>query len=213
MNGVKFGDIHSYNDLHLIMQPFAPTPAKPKTSFLKVPGRDGTLDLTEAHGEVKYNDRVFTFTFVIAPGDKLTFDSRVTMVSNAINGRRCKIVLDRDPQWCWDGRCEVSKVTRSRNNAKIVVKATVKPYKVAQQEAVISLSENAKRLTIPHSGAAVIPTIHCTDAGAKVSFGGATYTLPAGESKTLDIRFVEGNNILTATGTGTMTITWERRSL
>ena len=213
MNGVKFDDIHSYDDLHLIMLPFAPTPAKPKTSFLKVPGRDGTLDLTEAHGEVKYNDRVFTFTFVIAQGDQMTFDERVTAVSNAINGKRCKITLDRDPQWYWIGRCEVNKVQRSRNSAKIVVKATVQPYKVNQQEVKISLSENVQRLMIPHSGMSVVPTFHCTEEGAKVAFGGVFYTLPTGESKIPDISFTEGTNILEAKGTGTMMVTWQRRSL
>ena len=86
MNGVYFGNVHSYEDLHLILAPFTPAPAEPQTNFLQIPGRDGLLDLTEANGEVKFNAREFVFTFTIAPGDPLTFDEWLSAVSNALNG-------------------------------------------------------------------------------------------------------------------------------
>ena len=214
MKGVYFGEVHSYHDLHLILMPFAPTPAKPKTSFLAVPGRDGTLDLAEANGAVKYNDRVFSFTFVVAPGDTMAFDDRATAVSNALNGVRCKITLDRDPAYYWVGRCEVSQLTRSRSGAQIVVKATVQPYKFKQSATVVSvaLSSTAKTIVLENDRMSVNPTIECTD-GAVVTFGGNDYTLTAGTNKILDIRLTEGKNLLTVSGTGTMTITWQEGAL
>lgn len=214
MNGVTFGEIHSYHDLHLILLPFAPTPATPKTSFLTVPGRDGTLDLTEANGCVRYNDRVFSFTFVVAPGDTMAFDDRATAVSNALNGVRCNITLDRDPAYYWLGRCEVSNLTRSRSGAQIVVKATVQPYKLKQNTTVVSvaLSSTPKSIVLKNNRMAVNPTIECTE-GAVVTFGGNDYTLAAGTHKILDIRLTEGKNLLTASGTGTMTITWQEGAL
>lgn len=217
MNGIKFDDIHSYNDLHLIMQPFAPTPAKPKTSFLKVPGRDGTLDLTEANGGVKYNDRVFTFTFTVAPGDTLTFDERVTAVSNAINGRRCKITLDRDPAYYWVGRCEVNKLTRSGNVGKIVIKATVQPYKVAVAEKTlnVTLSTTAKTVTLTNGGKmAAVPSVQCVGSSAKLTVGGNTYTINTGNTvKLYGVLLVEGNNSLSVSGSGTVKFIWQEGAL
>ncbi len=215
MKGIYFGEIHSYNDLNLILAPFTPTPAEPQTNLLKVPGRDGHLDLTEANGEVKYNSREFTFNFTIAPGDDLTFDERASKVASMLNGMRCKITFDRDPDYYWVGRCAVNEYKQDKNIGKITVKATVDPYKLKQSATVESfaLSSSAQEVTVENGRMASVPTIECTNDGAVVVFGGNTYTLNAGTSKILDIRFVEGGNVLNLSGTGTITFRWQEGEL
>ena len=215
MEGIYFGEIHSYNDLNLILAPFVPTPATPQTNILQVPGRDGYLDLTEANGEVKYNSRDFSFTFTISQEDDLTFDERLSNVSNALNGKKCKITLDRDPDFYWLGRCIVNKHERNKNIGKIVVKATVEPYKLRQSPSVTSFVLTAEEQTIilENDRMAVVPLIECTDDGAVVGFCDNVYTLSAGTNKILGIRFVEGSNVLTLSGTGTITFTWQEGAL
>ena len=215
MKGVYFGEIHSYNDLHLILAPFTPTPAEPQTNLLKVPGRDGYLDLTEANGEVKYNSRDFSLTFTIAPGDALTFDERVSAVANALNGLQCKITFDRDPNYYWIGRCVVDKYKQDKSIGKIVVTATVDPYKLKQSATVatIALSSDVQEVVLENSRMAAVPTIECTDDGTIVAFGGNEYTLNAGTSKILDIRFVEGSNVLALSGAGSITFKWQEGAL
>lgn len=215
MKGVYFGDLHSYNDLNLVLAPFTPTPAKPQTNFLKVPGRDGYLDLTEANGEVKYNSREFQFTFTVMPEDHLTFDERVSKVTDALNGLRCKITLDRDPDYYWLGRCAVDKYTQDKNIGKITVKATVNPYKLKQSATVVSvaLSSDEKTVFLENGRMASVPSIECTNDNTVVVFDGSKYTLNAGTSKILDIRFVEGRNVLKLSGTGTITFRWQEGAL
>lgn len=215
MNGVYFGEIHSFRDLNLILAPFAPTPATPQTNFLTVPGRDGHLDLTEANGEVKYNSREFLFTFTVAPGDALTFDERASMVANALNGLRCRITLDRDPDFYWVGRCVVDKYTQDKNIGKIIVKATVDPYKLKQSltVATFDLTEDEQEVTLVNGRMASVPSIECTDDGTTVVFGGTTHTLNARTSKILDIRFTEGSNVLKLSGNGTITLRWQEGAL
>jgi hypothetical protein len=215
MNGVYFGKIHSFDNLNLILAPFALTPAEPQTNFLKIPGRDGDLDLTEVNGEVKYNSREFTFPFAVAPGDELSFDERASLVSNALNGLRCRITLDRDPGYYWVGRCSVDKYTQDKRIGKIDVKATVEPYKLKQSATVksIALSSAAQEVTFVNGRMASIPVIECTNNGTTVVFDGKTHTLNAGTSKILDIRFVEGSNVLKLSGTGTITFTWQEGAL
>ena len=214
MNGVSFGDVHSYHDLNLILAPFTPTPATPQTNFLKVPGRTGTLDLTEAHGEVKFDDRSFTFAFTINPGDDLSFDERLSVVSNALNGKRCKITLDRDPDYYWIGRCTVNQYQRNKNIGTIEVTATVNPYKLKQNPSVVSvvLSSAARNIVLENDRMSAVPTIECTGS-AVVVFGGTTYNLSAGTRKILDIRLMEGDNVFTVSGTGTITFTWQEGAL
>lgn len=214
MKGVYFGEIHSYNNLNLILAPFTPEPAVPQTNLLQVPGRNGLLDLTEANGEVKYNSRNFLFTFTVAPDD-LTFDERLSVVSNALNGRQCKITLERDPDFYWLGRCAVDKYEQDKNIGKIAVRATVDPYKLRQSVSVTTFALTAEEQTVilENDRMAAVPVIDCTDDGAVVSFNGRTHRLNAGTSKILDIRFVEGSNSLTLSGTGTITFTWQEGAL
>lgn len=214
MKGVYFGEIHSYNNLNLILAPFTPTPATPQTNLLQIPGRNGLLDLTEANGEVKYNSREFQFTFTVAPDD-LTFDERLSVVSNALNGRKCKITLERDPDFYWLGRCAVDKYEQDKSVGKIAVRATVDPYKLRQSVSVTTFALTAVEQTVilENDRMAAVPVIECTDDGAVVGFNGKTHRLNAGTSKILDIRFVEGSNSLTISGTGTITFTWQEGAL
>ncbi len=214
MNGVYFGNIHSYEDLHLILAPFTPAPAEPQTNFLQIPGRDGLLDLTEANGEVKFNAREFVFTFTVAPGDPLTFDERVSAVSNALNGLRCKITLDRDPDYYWQGRCVLSEYDQDKNIGQIEVTATVDPYKLKQNATVVSiaLSAEEKTVVLANSRMTVVPTIECTGP-CTVTFGDAVYTLKVGTHKVPAIRFMEGENVLKLSGDGEITFTYQEGAL
>ena len=214
MNGVYFGNVHSYNDLRLKLAPFSPTPATPQTNFLKVPGRDGWLDLTEANGEVKYDSREFKFTFYMTPEEGITFDERLTKVADALNGLHCKITLDRDPEYYWVGRCAVSKYTQKKNIGEIVVKATVEPYKLKQNETVVTaeLSGVEETVVVENGRMPSVPVIECENGGT-VAFNGNTYTLKAGANKILDIRFKEGSNTLTLSGNGTIKLTYQEGAL
>ena len=69
MKGVKFGHIHSYSNLNLILSEVSIQPATPKTNYIDVPGADGSIDQTAALGEVRFNDRDCEFLFSVLPTD------------------------------------------------------------------------------------------------------------------------------------------------
>lgn len=130
MKGIKFDDVHSFTDLNLVLTEVNIPPATVKTNFVDIPGGDGSVDLTEAHGEVKYNDRECTFTFTVFPYED--FEVKKKQVSNLLNGKRCKITVDKDPDYYWLGRCSVNEYASNKNLHKIVVGARVAPYKLKQ---------------------------------------------------------------------------------
>ena len=205
---------HSFRDLNLILAPFVLPPAKPKIDLLEIEGMDGSLDLTEANGEIKYNDRELKFTFTVFPQDDLTFEERQTAVSNALNGQRCKITLGKDADYYLIGRCTVNDHLCDRRLCQIVVTATVAPYKLLQNETVasFSLTNAAQTVILVNRRKSVVPTITVT-ASANVTFGNVTVTLEAGTHKVLDFQLKQGNNDFVVTGTGTIQFSYQEGDL
>lgn len=211
MKGIRFDDIHSYTDLNLVLSEVKIPPATVKTTFVDIPGGDGSVDLTEALGEVKYKDRACTFTFTVFPYDD--FEEKKQQVSNLLNGKRCKIIVDKDPNYYWIGRCAINSYASDKNLHKIVVGATVAPYKLKhnQTSVVVPSGTNVTR-TLQNGRKRAVPTITCT-AQAKVVFGNITTNLNAGTHKMLDIELVEGANQVTVTSTKSVTFTYQEGDL
>lgn len=132
MNGIRFGEVHSFEDLNLILSKVDLPPAAVKTVYVDNPGGDGSWDLTEATGKVNYKNREAKFTFSVLPEDD--FEAKKTEVSNLLNGKRFKITLDKDPAYYWDGRCTVNQYESNKKMRKIVVGASVAPYKLKQEK-------------------------------------------------------------------------------
>lgn len=197
MKGILFDRIHSYYDLNLVLSKVSISPATVKTKFVDIPGGNGSVDLTEALGEVKFNDRECSFTFTVFPYED--FEEKKTKVSNLLNGKRCKITVDKDPDYYWDGRCFISEYESNKNLHKIVVKATVAPYKLKHNvtKVIVPAGDEVVR-TIQNSRKTVIPTITNT-ADATIVYDGNSYPIAAGVHKILNIELVTGKNQVTVT--------------
>lgn len=216
--GVLFNNIHSFFDLNLILSVVEITPASPKTVYVDIPGADGSLDLTEAHGEVKYSDRTFKFTFTMNPAGGLSeraWEEKKTEVSNALNGLACRITLDKDPDYYWQGRCNVDSYKSNKRLRQFVIVARVRPYKFKQKETAVTfaLMETAKTVSIQNSRRSVCPVINCTNDNTVIVFNGNTFTFNAGQHQNLNIRFTEGINQVTISGTGQVTFTYQEGDL
>lgn len=213
MKGILFDDIHSYRDLNLILSKPVIPPAKVKVNMIDIPGGDGSIDLTEAHGKINYHDRDCTFTFAVFPYED--FEEKKREVSNILNGKRFKITLDKDPNYYWVGRCFVNEYASDKKKYTIVVGATVAPYKLKQTETVYTFDLGAeKTVVLSNERKWAIPTIETDEPSATVKIGGKTYTLPdAGTYRNPDICLVEGDNELTISGSGDITFTWREGAL
>lgn len=209
-HGVKFGNIHSFTDLDLILAPFVLTPATPKLNILEIAGGDGSLDLTEALGEIRYKDREFKLTFTVNPSSDMTFEEKVVQVSNVLNGRRFNITFDRDDEYYWDGRISVNQYLQDKNLNQIVLSATVKPYKLKQTETEVTfdLTSADQEIILQNSRKSVVPEIICSHAGTIVTDGSASYVLQQGSQELAEIKLVEGTNTFKARGNGTITFVY-----
>ena len=216
--GINFGGIHSYYDLNLILSRVEIPPAPVKTTYVDIPGGNGSIDLTEAHGEVAYYERDCKFTFTMNPAGDLSeaaWEEKKTEVSNILNGVKFKITLDKDEEFYYLGRCEVNEYLSNKRLRQIIVTAKVYPYKFKQNVTISkhSLSTSEKTVNITNGRRSVVPTIICTNNNTKIVFGEIETVLNAGTHKILDFQLKQGNNVFTVSGTGTITFQYQEGEL
>jgi phage-related protein len=215
--GTDFGGVHSNTDLHLIQQSVDIQPAEPKLNMVDIPGADGSKDLTEKPGgRVVYKDRTLTWIFALYPGEN--WHDKHRQVSNALNGRRCKITLDDDPDHYYLGRLSVKKYNTDKAVRQITVVATCSPWMLKQELTIVTDTfNNANRhlVKLPNEKKPVIPAIELTHE-ASILWNDNEIIIPAGAYTSLDIELQEGENkllVMFPGGTGTITVTYQEGSL
>lgn len=231
MIGVTIGEKHSYNDWGMILSSQVISPPIPQTNMVSVPMRDGSIDLTETLSEdVKYADRTLTFTFSVIDA-RDTWSSKVSEIQNYIHGKRLRIVCDADPGFYYVGRVSVNEWNSEKSVGKLVVECTVEPFKydIASsavdwewdvfdfEQGIINetgelIVDGSTTITLICRRKRMFPTF-IASAAMTVTFEGETYGLKAGSQKIYDIFLCEGENQLTFTGNGTVSIDYIGGSL
>lgn len=215
MKGIMFGNYHSWNDFQLILATKTIGTPSPKTETIDIPGGDGVLDLTEFFGETKYNNRnlSFEFSIMVTPSE---FMSLFSSVQNALHGKKMTIKLDDDPDWYYVGRISVSEWKADRNIGKLTIDCDCEPYKyqIGTTEIYRSIS-GTSNITLPNSRKRAVPTVKVTsDSGLTMTYGsGKVWSLKTGSYLLPELELVEGNNLVTVTGTGSITFTYTQGTL
>ena len=146
--GTDFGGIHSHHHLDLIQQKVEVQPAEPKLNLVDIPGADGSRDLSSLPaGRVVYSDRTITWIFALYPGER--WDAKHRQVSNALNGQECRITLDTDPDYYYQGRLTVKKYNIDRTLRQITVEAICRPW---------IMKQNPTRVFVPFCGKNLLDT-------------------------------------------------------
>lgn len=196
--GIYFGDIHTFYDLKLILSSVDIPPAKPKTTYISIPGGNGDLDLTEAHGDVKFSSRDCTFTFTVAPADCMPFEERKSVVSNALNGLKCRIILDKDSDYYYIGRLSVDEYRQDRNLKQIIIKAKTEPYKFKVDKTVVTfpvIPDEISAVILKNSRMPTVPTITNTH-HMQMEYNGDSRTFLEGTHVFPEVCFKSGDNII-----------------
>lgn len=211
MKGIQFDNIHSYNDLNLVLSSISISPATPKTNYVDIPGGDGSVDLTEAFGEVKYKDRDCKVTFTVFPHDD--FEEKKTEISNLLNGRRCKAIIDKDPDYYWEGRWAVDEYKSNKNLHQIAMTAVLSPYKLKNNKTVVVIQpgENVIK-SLLNGRKTVVPVIE-NENTATITFRAQTFKIDPGTHKILNVELVQGVNRITVTSAGSVKFTYQEGDL
>lgn len=212
MKGITFGTTHTWDHLGLILGKKEIGSPAVKKNEVDIPGADGVLDMTEYHGEPKYEKvkHKFEFSAVVPPDESLALFSKV---KNALHGKKHRIILDDDPAFCYVGRCHVSSYTDEKGIGKLSIECDCEPYKYKLQPTINSVAINGtKAITLTNGRKRAVPTI-TTTAAMTIMFGGGSWTNSAGTYTIPELELVEGANTVEVTGTGNITFTWQEGEL
>ena len=125
----KFIGTNTWKDWFLIPDD-RPDVANPsvKTNFIEIPGRDGTIDMSEyLTGKPSFGDRSGSWSFIV-DNDHIGWESLRSMITEFLHGKRMKCVLEDDPGWYFQGRFQVKPKSGQKNSA-IEIEYVLEPYK------------------------------------------------------------------------------------
>ena len=229
MNGVTFGDKHSYRDWGLILKsrPVI-SPPSPKTLYIDIPGSDGVLDLTESlTGDVKFENRTITCEFNVIDNRK-RWSNIYSEILYYLHGRQMKIMLDEDPTYYYVGRFQVNEWKSDKVTSLITIEGNVEPYKlevcgslddwewdsfnfetgIIRQWKDLTV-EDSLTITVVGTRKTVVPSfiVQSNDgSGMTVTFDGRTYNLSDGVNRVVNINIKQETQTLVFTGNGTVSI-------
>ncbi len=213
--GVLLGSKHSWRDYQLKPVKFWTPLPKQRRIEREVPGKQGKLDLSEAlTGCVMYENRELQLVFDLRAKSQEEFDQNISVIRNELDGRNMEIILDSDQVFYYCGRIALTGEYDPENiDHEITIIVNAEPYKLKRNvtEVVNTIVDQAQ-IICPNLRKEVVPTI-TTDADFQIEFEGETYSISAGENIIPEILFRAGDNILTCTGSGTITFTYQEGSL
>lgn len=212
MKGITFGDVHSFTDLRLILASKEIGSPEVKTSKIDIEGADGSLDLSDYFGGVKYGSVTHKFDFsTTAP--QTQFLSQFSNVKNKLHGKKVRIILDDDPTFYYIGRLTVSPFTSDKGIGNISIEANCDPYKYKIAKTVVTQAiSGTTSIVLTNGRKKAVPTITAS-AAMTVSFGEFTWSVNSGTFVMPELELSEGINTITAIGTGTIKFEWQEGEL
>ena len=215
MKGITFGNLHSYDDLKLILNSKEIGSPEVKVNKVDIPGADSSLDLTDFFGEPKYEDLTHKFSFsTIVP--QAQFLSLFSTVKNALHGKKMRIILDDDPLFYYMGRIKVSSFTNEKNIGIIEIECDCEPYKYKLEKTVAEIYvDGTFTAAIPNGRKRAVPEVTVvTDGSIRIEYQGSNiWDLGSGSYTLPELELVEGENTVTVTGTGTIRFTYQEANL
>lgn len=216
---------NTWDDWHIVptSRPLVPPP-EVRTSYIDIPGGDGSLDLTEAlTGRPTYQNRTGSWEFIVMNGYQ-QWQVLYSDIMAYLHGRQFRAILDDDPNYYYEGRFWVISWQSPKDWSRITIGFNVKPYKMDLrrsdenwlwdpfnfEDGIVRSYTNlpvngTTEITVINDSMEIVPEITVSSA-MSVIFEGNTYSLSTGSNSIRAIKMKPGANTFVFSGNGTVTI-------
>lgn len=103
-------------------------PAEPKTEYVDIPGADGSLDFTEVLTDVRYSDRVGSWSFIV-DHTKWNWPELYSQFMNEYQGQDIRVRLIDDPEYYYEGRISLKDYKQGKDFSTFEIDYHFGPYK------------------------------------------------------------------------------------
>lgn len=229
LNSVRIGDKDLYTDFGCILAHVEIGVPSAQTKYIEIPLRNGKLDLTELLADdVKYDSRPIKIT-LLYEGESVM--NKASEIENYLHGKKFNINFDEDVNYFYIGRVEVANYTITKYGGKINLTAECDPFKYNVisslddwlwdtfdfEEGYINDMSNivvdgTNKVTLIAEDKSSYASI-ISDAQMDVTYNGVTVRVGAGTTKLYDFEFEQGENEITLTGNGMVSIDYRGAKL
>lgn len=207
-----FDRYDTWFDWHFLLTKKSIQPPELKTNYVDLGGVSGSLDLSEAlTGEPAYKDRVITATFWSDDGTYADREQTLHSIINGVHGKRMQIREPDCPAYYFLGRVRVTAVKNTIAYAEFSIEATCDPWRYKDTECIstVTVENGGSKVWWFDSlcATSVCPRLTVT---GDISFthDGITSEATTGEYRVAPFKLRPGNNTVTVSGNGSLTITF-----
>lgn len=218
--GVLINGMNTKDDLGMVMLDDLKVSAPAvKSSYVDVPGIDGSLDYTEALvGYPLYEDRQVSFTLFGHYDEPALARARKAFAAR-FNGRVVRIETPDLPGHYWKGRVTMSDYGTFRSGQIGVNMENAYPYRLKRDLTVREIRLDANDpidIELRNDGMPTIPSLVCTSACTITDADGNTFSLSANTEFKSPALMITGTKLqftVEATAAATLTVTYQEGTL
>ncbi|MBM4762702.1 phage tail domain-containing protein [Bacillus sp. B15-48] len=220
--GITFNGKHSFKDFGLtVAERIIGNPKKIKIKE-RVPFSNKAYDFSGIYGDQEYEERPLTYVFNVKDYDKINLENKKTEVANWFMGPNRKVKLIDDYIFGYHFLAEVEEdldFDELRFHGKLTVNFTAYPFRIADleegndiwdefnflldysQDTEFSVSGSSNAV-LYNAGIKTVYPIIKSNATMEISKNGVVYSIPIGESQSLDFALLPGENNFRINGNG-----------
>jgi hypothetical protein len=208
---------NTFADWDLIVTAKDVTPPEPKTHYVNLDGAHGTLDLSEAlTGEITYNDRTVTASFWTSEGSRQEREIRLKQIVRLLHGKKVKIVEPDDLNHYFYGRIKIDNVKNILPYTEFTLEAVCEPWRYSLEESVRHIdldSQTAVDVVITNNGVKTLTPVIDVSGTVNIAYNGVSVPLETGSYKITDLKLYQGVNVVSVSGSGSVTLTYREADL
>lgn len=191
--------------------------AEPNTNYVQLDGVSGSLDLSESlTGEITYKDRTISATFWTDNGTRKDRERLLRNIVAALHGKKIKIVEPDDPDHYFYGRVTIKSKKNIIPYAEFTIEAICEPWRYALEDCSRIVEVNsaiATDVVIHNNGVKTVCPLITVIGSVSVAYEGAETELISGVYKISDLKLRQGVNVVSVSGTGSVTFTYKEADL
>ena len=217
---MRFFILDKYNtwyDWGLVLTAKDITPPEPKTNYVDIDGMSGTLDLSESlTGEIMYQDRTVSASFWTNEGSYKDRERLLQEIVSTLHGKKIKIIEPDDPDHYFYGRVKINSQKNILPYAEFSIECMCEPWRYKLNESVRRVDVDPRSVTevvIHNNGVKSLNPEITVTGSVNIHFNGINTKLTPGTYKISDIRLRQGVNMISITGTGSVTFTYREGDL